>query len=86
MTYEELKTEANKMGYSLVKKKEYVPHKKCKCGGRGGTWYNCADGNTTRFVKCERCDIRTNDYKSEVDAWREWNKMQEEQDEELGIL
>ena len=39
MTYEELKTEANKMGYNLTKKKEYVPHKnKCKCGGKGGAW------------------------------------------------
>lgn len=72
MTYEELKTEANKMGYRLTKKKEYVPHKnKCKCGGKGGAWYNCAGGCTTRFVQCGRCGIRTNDYKSENDAWRE---------------
>lgn len=33
MTYEELKTEANKLGYSLVKKKKYIRFAPCTCGG-----------------------------------------------------
>lgn len=71
MTYEELKNEANKMGYSLVKKKEYVPHKKCKCGSRGSLWYDCTNGKTVRFILCENCHIRTNSYRSECNAWIE---------------
>lgn len=79
MTYEELKTEANKMGYSLVKKKEYVPHKRCKCGSRGSMWHDCSiGGRAACFIVCEACNIRTNNHKSERDAWIEWNKMQEE--------
>lgn len=78
MTYEELKIEANKMGYNLVKKKEYVPHKRCKCGCRGSVWYDCIYGKASRFILCENCHIRTNSYTSERDAWEEWNKMQEE--------
>lgn len=78
MTYEELKNEANKMGYRLVKKKEYVPHKRCKCGSRGSLWYGCINGKADYSILCENCYIRTNSYRSERDAWREWNKMQEE--------
>lgn len=77
MTYEELKIEANKMGYNLVKKKEYVPRKSCKkCGKRGLDCLAKRDGEVVYFIKCEECKIHTSDHKSEADAWREWNKMQ----------
>lgn len=78
MTYEELKNEANKMGYRLVKKKEYVPHKRCKCGSRGSLWYDYTNGKVAHFILCENCHIRTNSYKLKCDAWIEWNKIQEE--------
>lgn len=78
MTYEELKAEANKMGYNLIKKKEYIPHKRCKCGSRGSMWHDCSSEITTHSIVCKNCSIRTNSHKSEADAWREWNKMQEE--------
>lgn len=79
MTYEELKAEANKMGYNLIKKKEYVPHKHCKCGKRGQYCLgNRGDGKVVYFIECEKCKIHTNDHRAPDDAWREWNKMQEE--------
>lgn len=79
MTYEELKAEANKMGYNLIKKKEYVPHKPCKCGKRGQYFLaNRGDGKVVYFIECEKCKIHTSDHKLLDDAWIEWNKMQEE--------
>lgn len=78
MTYDELKAEANKIGYNLVKKREYISHKICKCGSRGSAWYDYTDGKVARFILCENCHIRTNSHISEYDAWKEWNKMQEE--------
>lgn len=78
MTYDELKAEANKMGYNLVRKRERISHKRCKCGSKGSTWYDCSGGKVARFIQCENCDVRTNSHISERDAWREWNKMQEE--------
>ena len=79
MTYEELKIEANKMDYNLIKKKEYVPHKRCKCGKRGlYCLANRGDGKVVYFIECKECKIHTSDHKSEDDAWKEWNNMQEE--------
>lgn len=34
MTLEELKAEANKLGYCLIKKKPYIPIKPCPVCGR----------------------------------------------------
>lgn len=80
MTYEELKIEANKMGYNLIKKKEYVPHKKCKCGKHGRVMLGCKVGSdkSTWSIMCEKCNKRTKAWMNQDDAWREWNKMQEE--------
>ena len=34
MTFEELKAEATKQGYNLVKKPTYIPMAKCPCGAK----------------------------------------------------
>ena len=37
MTLEELKAEANKLGYGLIKKKPYIPIKPCPVCGKKST-------------------------------------------------
>lgn len=56
MTLEELKTEASKLGYSLIKKKPYIPIKPCPVCGKKGTsvWYGLA--GTQR--RCSFCDFK----------------------------
>lgn len=72
MTLEELKTEANKLGYSLIKKKPYIPIKPCPVCGKKGTsvWYGQRGVGTQR--KCSFCDFEgdwTNEKISVNEAW-----------------
>lgn len=57
MTLEELKVEANKLGYSLIKKKPYVPIKSCPVCGKKGTsvWYDTVNKRKQR--QCSSCDF-----------------------------
>lgn len=72
MTLEELKTEANKLGYSLIKKRPYIPIKPCPVCGKKSThvWYS-TDGKGTKR-QCYFCDFSgdwTNDKISTTEAW-----------------
>ncbi len=52
MTIEELKAEAKRQGYSLIKKQPYIALKKCpKCGKKPVLWVRSLDGKH----KCD-CD------------------------------
>jgi len=74
MTVKELKDEAKKLGYNIIKKKEYIPHKRCKCGKRASIWY--VVGNKYQ-VRC-KCGRESNIYDTENSAWAEWGTMNEE--------
>lgn len=72
MTLEELKAEANKLGYCLIKKKPYIPIKPCPVCGKRGTsvWYGQA--GTQR--RCSFCDFDgdwTNEKISVNEAWND---------------
>ena len=72
MTLEELKTEANKLGYSLIKKKPYIHIKPCPVCGKKGTnvWYGTEGKGTMR--QCSSCDFEgdwTNEKISTNEAW-----------------
>lgn len=71
MTFEELKAEAKKQGYNLIKVKEYVPHVRCTCGKRPHIVYDDAFK-----VRCDICDKETGFYTNDDDAWREWMQIQ----------
>jgi len=73
MTIEELKAEANKLGYSLVKKPERVPHSKCVCGRRPSVW----SGRGTFYICCEKCGRQSERYINEKNAWKNWNEVRE---------
>ena len=55
MTLEELKAEANKLGYSLIKKKPYIPIKPCPVCGKKCTnlWYGTGGKGTMRQCSFE---------------------------------
>lgn len=53
MTFEELKAEASRQGYSLVKKPTYVPLTKCSCGAkRSVKAYDTIYGHAYKCIKC----------------------------------
>lgn len=72
MTLEELKAEANKLGYSLIKKKPYIPIKPCPVCDKKCTsvWYGQRGIGTQR--QCSFCDFEgdwTNEKISVNEAW-----------------
>lgn len=74
MTLEELKIEADKLGYRLVKKPERVITLPCPvCGGKAsGKWYDLSNG--CRFKKCNYCDFRGGYGKTLLEAEKKWNE------------
>lgn len=75
MTLEELKTEAKKHGYNLIKQKEKIYLQPCVCGcNQRAKWYGTY-GSVT--LKCKRCG-RSATGDTELDAKKQWNRMVEE--------
>lgn len=74
MEFDELKKEADALGYRLVKKTEYTKHLKCNCGGTGSVWYSTSGKG--KVVKCRKCNKEAEYCATETLAWQSWNKMQ----------
>lgn len=74
MTLEELKTEANKLGYTLVKRQPYVPFPSCKCTNyrKGIDRYECREGY---FWRCPICGLTSKPAKLARDADRIWYEL-----------
>ena len=82
MTYEELKTEAEKLGYKLIKKQEYIRFLPCTCGCNVRHHHTIPprDGHPRLyFYKCSGCFKEGPKAKTERDAKIAWNKMIEEE-------
>lgn len=83
MTLEELKIEADRLGYNLIKKPENIPHVKCKiCNSKGKLLYVAENKEGVLIIgyiiKCEKCGIETqNKYSKATGAWKEWAKINE---------
>lgn len=76
MTVEELKKEAAKLGYSIIKKQEYIRFKPCICGCNNRKhWYSY--GNSV-FFECTNCGLKSPIGLDEKEAKLNWNKMIEE--------
>ena len=73
MTLEELKVEANKLGYKLVKN-NYVPKLLiCTCGHNRRThWFNSKEN--THILVCKNCGKKAKG-NSKTDVINNWNKM-----------
>ena len=78
MKLEELKAEAEKHGYRLTKKCEYVRLKPCpRCGSnRRGHWH-VISGQGKSFYECEKCGFRGGNGTSKRKARIAWNEAVE---------
>lgn len=75
MDIEELKREADKLGYRLVKKPVSVRLLKCTCGTRPDLW-QWAGGY---YYECPNCDKKSEGRKYIKEAKLEWNRMIEKE-------
>lgn len=75
MTIDELRIEADKLGYSLVKKKSYMPIKPCPICGRKNTstWYS-TKGMQRR---CNFCDFEGDWTYKKIPVNTAWNNAVE---------
>ena len=72
MTYEELKAEAEKQGYELIKSVKLLP---CpNCGKMPSEWMTLRNSDT--FYKCE-CGERAYGAGTNIEARRLWNALAE---------
>ena len=73
MTFEELKTEAEKQGYKLIKKQPYIPLATCPvCDRRPALWYHVPSGE---FYKCDICGLTSDFGRTNHEAREKWNRM-----------
>ena len=87
MTYEELREEAAKMGYGLIKKREPLGKLAfCTCGKRPKVHYGDFYNTVPFYVMCHNCNKKTSEqmaskelsrYDAELKVRREWNAMME---------
>lgn len=76
MKLEDLKTEADKLGYRLVPKRVSIKLLPCICGcNRRRTWYTYGG----QYYECKKCGKKSAVGKSCVEAKRLWNKMIEQE-------
>lgn len=75
MTIDELRIEADKLGYNLVKKKSYMPIKPCPICGRKNTsiWYS------TKGMRrqCNFCDFEGDWTYKKISVNKAWNNAVE---------
>ena len=78
MTLEELKVEANKLGYKLIKKKPYTPIKPCPVCGKKCThiWYSAIRGMGTK-KQCYFCDFAGDWTNEKIPVEEAWNNAVE---------
>lgn len=73
MTFEELKAEADRQGYNLIKRHKYIKLLPCKeCGRKPKQW----SGYGGIFYKCD-CGNESEQHKRETQAKRLWNLAQD---------
>lgn len=87
MTYEELKLEAEKQGYTLTKKITYEKIKPCICGNKriysGIDEFTFFKGKFGRFYYCSKSRRKGEIAKYLYQAKRNWNEMIEKANENI---
>lgn len=74
---EELKAEADELGYRLVKKTEKIKLLPCSCGciRRPTEWVKASNGSSGWFYKCDYCNKESEVVDTKIGAKRAWNRM-----------
>ena len=77
MDLEELKAEAAKLGYNLVKKKPYIKLSRCTCGeNKPSEWFYYTEENKVmRIYKCDNCGLSALPAKTNRQARENWNQL-----------
>jgi hypothetical protein len=76
MTLEELKIEANKLGYSLCKQITYEKLSTCQCGSKriaSELWLH-----HTKYYRCTKCGLKGEPAKTKYQAIINWNNAVKE--------
>lgn len=80
MTYDELKIEAKKLGYNLIKANNKPRLKPCVCGCKARHhYYCCSPEGKYRILECHWCERRV-EGKNDLEAYNNWNKMIENEE------
>jgi len=75
MTYKELKAEADKLGYVLLKRQEKIKFLPCRCGhNRRSRQYFSREGTGYVRLICMKCGHKTGWAKGEDAARKLWNE------------
>ena len=75
MTFDELKAEAKRQGYSLIKKRPYIKRLPCKCGCNEISLFY---GSYKTFYRCDDCGFEVS-AKNEYLLKEAWNKAVSEE-------
>lgn len=80
MTLEELKLEADKLGYNLVKKQKSIKLLPCICGSKRRTMWittirGTGAGEVQRLLACDKCGMEAPPGNTIQEAKANWNKM-----------
>ena len=83
MTFEELKAEADRQGYRLIKKQNYISLNRCPlCGKKPKLWHS--GSLRKKMYICECAWSKNTDWcSSEREARDAWNKLTEEEDDKI---
>ena len=78
MTVDELKEEAKKLGYNVVKRQEWIKLKPCKCGRkRIDQWVDWSHHEASIYYKCPQCGRKSEGCRTEREARIAWNNIVE---------
>lgn len=78
MTVDELKEEAKKLGYNVIKRQERIKLKPCKCGRkRIDQWIDWIHREANIYYKCPQCGRQSEKCETEREARIAWNDMVE---------
>ncbi len=72
MTLDELKAEAKRQGYKLIKDNPMPKMLPCVCGSKHRTQWSRADG---WYYECDGCGRKAKPGKTERKARENWNRM-----------
>ena len=73
MDIEELKEEAKKLGYNLIKKKPYVKLLPCPCGNKNSVYFDYTK-DWQKYATCSKCGFVGSPAKRIYEARENWNK------------
>ena len=79
MTLEELKTEAKKYGYKLVKDTPYIRLAHCVCGHKSiSSWTTFGEKTPTPYShQCRKCGFASEPARTKYEAKLKWNECVE---------